>query len=37
MHKEEDMWQNPIGFVVHFFSEDKVRRLTNGYEILKIR
>lgn len=36
-HKGEDMWQNPIGFVVHYFSEDKVRRLATGYDIVHIR
>lgn len=35
--KGEDMWQNPLGFVVHFFSEDKVRRLSTGYDLLWIR
>ena len=36
-HKGEDMWQNPIGFVVHFFSEDKIKRLSRGYEIVHVR
>ncbi|MCX6650121.1 MAG: class I SAM-dependent methyltransferase [Methanomassiliicoccales archaeon] len=36
-HKGEDMWQNPIGFVVHYFPEEKVRRLSSGYEILHIK
>ena len=36
-HKGEDMWQNPMGFVVHFFSEEKVRRLATGYQIETIR
>ena len=36
-HFGEDMWQNPLGFVVHFFSEDKVKRLAAGYEILWIK
>lgn len=35
-HKGEDMWQNPIGFVVHYFPEEKVRRLAGGYEIVHI-
>jgi SAM-dependent methyltransferase len=33
----KDMWQNPLGFVVHFFTEEKVRRLSTGYEILWIK
>ncbi len=32
----EDMWQNPLGFVVHFFSEGKIRRLAAGYDCLRI-
>ena len=36
-HFGEDMWQNPLGFVVHFFSEDKVRRLAAGYDVLWIK
>jgi SAM-dependent methyltransferase len=36
-HIGEDMWQNPLGFVVHFFSEDKVRRLASGYDVLWIK
>lgn len=36
-HFGEDMWQNPLGFVVHFFSEEKVRRLASGYEVLWIK
>jgi SAM-dependent methyltransferase len=35
-HKGEDMWQNPIGFVVHYFPEEKIRRLAKGYEIVHI-
>lgn len=31
------MWQNKMGFVVHFFSEDKVRRLASGYDLPWIR
>jgi SAM-dependent methyltransferase len=30
----KDMWENPLGFVVHFFSEEKIRRLATGYEVL---
>lgn len=33
----EDMWKNPLGFVVHFFSEDKVRRLSAGYDVLWVK
>jgi SAM-dependent methyltransferase len=36
-HKGEDMWQNPMGFVVHYFPEDKVRRLAVGYDVELIR
>jgi SAM-dependent methyltransferase len=36
-HFGEDMWQNPIGFVVHFFSEEKIRRLAVGYDLLWIK
>ena len=37
VHKGEDMWQSPAGFVVHFFSEEKVRRLARGYEVVHIK
>lgn len=33
----KDMWENPLGFVVHFFTEEKVRRLASGYDIMSIR
>jgi SAM-dependent methyltransferase len=33
----KDMWENPMGFVVHFFSKEKIRRLAVGYELLRIR
>jgi SAM-dependent methyltransferase len=33
----KDMWKNPLGFVVHFFTEEKLRELSGGYEILRIR
>ncbi|OPX59460.1 MAG: hypothetical protein A4E30_01261 [Methanomassiliicoccales archaeon PtaB.Bin215] len=36
-HRGEDMWQNPVGFVVHYFSEEKIRRLAGGYELVHIR
>lgn len=32
----EDMWQNPMGFVVHYFSEAKVRKMALGAEIVTI-
>jgi SAM-dependent methyltransferase len=35
--KGQDMWQNPLGFVVHFFSEEKIRRLSDGYEVVSIK
>ena len=33
----KDMWKNPLGFVVHFFTEEKLRELSAGYEILWIK
>jgi ubiquinone/menaquinone biosynthesis C-methylase UbiE len=30
----KDTWENPLGFVVHFFSEEKIRRLATGYDVL---
>ncbi len=36
VHLDEDMYQNPMGFVVHFFTEDKIDRLSEGYEIESI-
>lgn len=33
----KDMWKNPMGFVVHFFSEEKIKRLSNGWDILWIK
>jgi SAM-dependent methyltransferase len=33
----EDMWKNPLGFVVHFFSEDTIRRMSSGYDIIWIK
>ncbi len=35
-HMGEDMWQNPLGFVVHFFSEAKIQRLATGYDCLRV-
>ena len=37
LHRGEDMWQSPAGFVVHFFTEEKVRRLARGYDVMRIR
>ena len=36
-YRGEDMWEGPNGFVVHYFSEEKVRRLAWGYDIVHIR
>jgi SAM-dependent methyltransferase len=36
VHIDEDMYQNPMGFVVHFFTEDKIDRLSDGYNIESI-
>ncbi|MDW5563432.1 MAG: hypothetical protein SA339_09420, partial [Methanomassiliicoccus sp.] len=33
----EDMWKNPMGFVVHFFSEDQLRQLSKRYELQWIK
>lgn len=33
----KDMWQNPMGFVVHFFSKERIRALAVGYEVIRIR
>ena len=35
-HLDEDMYQNPMGFAVHFFTQDKIERLSEGYEIESI-
>jgi ubiquinone/menaquinone biosynthesis C-methylase UbiE len=32
-HKGEEMYENPMGFVVHFFDEAKIVRLSEGYVI----
>jgi SAM-dependent methyltransferase len=34
IHHGEDMWENPMGFVVHFFSLEKVLHLAEGYDLL---
>lgn len=36
IHKSEEMYDIG-GFVVHFFSEEKVRSLATGYELLELR
>jgi SAM-dependent methyltransferase len=33
----EDEWQGDSGFVAHFFTEDKIRRMARGFELLWIR
>lgn len=33
----KDMWRNPMGFVVHFFGEETIRRLSTGYDLLWIK
>ena len=35
IHMGEDLYENE-GFIVHFFSKDKVNQLSNGFEILNI-
>ena len=35
IHRGEDLYEND-GFIVHFFSKEKVRRLSDGFEILDI-
>ena len=35
VHIGEDLYEND-GFVVHFFSEDKVRKISNGFDIINI-
>jgi SAM-dependent methyltransferase len=36
-HVAEDMWQNPMGFVVHFFSTEKVKKFARDYELLWVK
>ena len=36
IHRGEDMWEIGGGFIVHFFSREKVERLAKGYEIVAI-
>jgi hypothetical protein len=33
-HHGEDLWESEAGFVVHFFSIEKVQRLADGYDLL---
>jgi SAM-dependent methyltransferase len=33
----EDEWRVDQGFVAHFFTEDKIRRMTRGFDLLWIR
>jgi len=35
IHRGEDLYEND-GFIVHFFSEEKIKSLSNGFNILKI-
>ena len=35
VHLGEDLYEND-GFIVHFFSEEKIKKLSNGFNILKI-
>ena len=34
-HRGEDLYEND-GFIVHFFSEDKIKRLLSGFELIDI-
>lgn len=36
IHRGEDMWQIEGGFIVHFFSREKVEHLSEGYDIIAI-
>ena len=35
IHRDEDLYEND-GFIVHFFSIDKIKRLLDGFELIKI-
>ena len=35
IHRGEDLYEND-GFIVHFFSKEKVKQLSNGFEVLNI-
>jgi len=36
VHRGEDMWQSPAGFVVHFFSKEKIERMAEGYDVVRL-
>ncbi len=33
----KDMWKNPLGFVVHYFTEETIKRLSAGYDLIWIK
>ncbi|OPY32475.1 MAG: tellurite resistance protein TehB [Methanomassiliicoccales archaeon PtaU1.Bin124] len=33
----KDMWRNPMGFVVHFFTKEQIESLAKGWEIVHIK
>jgi SAM-dependent methyltransferase len=35
IHRGENLYEND-GFIVHFFSEEKVREITNGFDVINI-
>ena len=35
IHRGEDLYENE-GFIIHFFSKEKIKSLSNGFNILKI-
>jgi len=35
IHRGEDLYEND-GFIVHFFSKEKVQQLSNGFDIVNI-
>lgn len=35
-HRGEDMWEIEGGFIVHFFSREKVEHLSQGYEVVAV-
>jgi hypothetical protein len=36
IHRSEDLYELEGGFIVHFFSLEKVPRLAEGYELLSV-
>ena len=36
IHRGENLYEND-GFIVHFFSEEKVREITNGFDVINIK